>query len=88
MALNDSNPITPLESQTIRFAILAAVPQVVGFITATSGQVFDIDIINNWVAHGYDASFSLLTIYFIVKTIRARIRATETIATKTKGDKS
>ena len=85
MTLDSTNPISPLESATIRKALLAAVPQVVDLAARLTGKALDIDAINDIVASGWDLFLTGLTLYFIYGTIRARINATHTITTNPKG---
>ena len=79
MTLNDSEPITPLQSQTIKAALAAIVLNTVTLITVFTGRTFDIEAIQEMVDFGIPMAVNFLSIYFGWKAIKGRMKATHMI---------
>lgn len=79
MPLDTDAPISPLQSSTIKSALIAMAPQILLVITAVTGKVYDITVINQAINDGYSLVASGITLYYLYRTIRGRINATQTI---------
>ncbi len=77
--LDNTNTISPLQSQTVLSAIKAMVPQIVLILTQITGKVFDVDTINNAINDGYSLIASGISLFYIVRAIKGRINATQAI---------
>lgn len=79
MPLDSQDPISPLQSDTVRAAIKAIVINVVTLIAVFSGKQFNIAQIQTAIDYGLPLLANLLSMYYGWRAIQGRINATQTI---------
>lgn len=79
MSLDDQDPISPLQSGTIRAALKAIAVNVVAIIAVVTGKTLDVGVINQAIDLGVPLLANGVSIYYAWRAIRARVNATETI---------
>ena len=79
MPLDPQDPISPLQSATIRAALKAIAVNFVTILAVVTGKTLDIDVINQGIDLGVPLVVNGISIYYAIRAIRARINATETI---------
>ena len=77
--MDETNTITPLQSQTIRAALAAIVINALTLVTMATGKVFDVQAIQQVLDYGVTMAVNAASIWYGYKAIRARMNATSTI---------
>ena len=77
--MDDTDPITPLQSATVRAALKAVAVNALALVTVATGKAFDLDAVNSLLDGGVTLAVNAITIYYGVRAIRGRINATKTI---------
>ena len=80
--MDDTDPISPLQSSTIRAALKTIAVNLLALVTVATGKAFDLTAVQDALDGGVTLAVNAVTIYYGVKAIRGRIAATETIKTK------
>lgn len=80
--MDDTDPITPLQSATVRAALKAVAVNALALVTVATGKAFDLDAVNALLDGGVTLAVNAITIYYGVRAIRGRINATRTIQPK------
>ena len=80
--MDDTDPITPLQSATVRAALKAIAVNALALVTVATGKAFDLDAVQELLDGGVTLVVNAVTIWYGWKAIRARINATQTIQKK------
>ena len=80
--MDDTDPITPLQSATIRAALKAIAVNLLALATAATGKAFDLDAVQELLDGGVTLAVNAVTIYYAVRAIAGRINATQPIQKK------
>ncbi len=79
MPLDPQDPISPLESDTIRAALKAIAINVVTLATIFTGKTFNIDAVQHAIDLGVPLAVNFISIYYAARAIQGRVNATQTI---------
>ena len=79
MPLDPQDPISHLESDTIRAAAKAIIFNALTLLAFFTGKTYDIAFIQHAIDLGVQAVINLISIYYLVRVIQGRINATQTI---------
>ena len=77
--MDETDPITPLQSATVRAALKAVAVNLLALVTVATGKAFDVDAVNHLVDAGATAAVNALSIYYAWKAYRGRLKATKVI---------
>lgn len=77
--MDETNPITPLQSATVRAAAKAIAVNLLALVTVATGKAFDVDAINAALDQGLTLAVNAVSIYYAWGAIRGRMAATQVI---------
>ena len=77
--MDETNTITPLQSETIKAALKAIAINAIALLTILTGKAFDITQIQNAIDAGVPLGINIISIYYAYKTYRGRMNATAII---------
>ena len=80
--MDETDPITPLQSATVRAALKAVAVNLLALVTVATGKAFDLDAVNHLIDTGATTAVNVASIYYAWKTYRGRLAATKIIQTK------